>query len=130
MKSFSGSVILIFVLVFSISFFEAGVYAAGKKEKISPSRNTAAAQEPAGKEAGLYNAKCAACHGALGEGSAKIAKMLKLDEAQLKLAGSKASDADLLKALLDGKAKMPGFKGKISDDEAKGLIKYIRTFKK
>ncbi|MBI3016572.1 MAG: cytochrome c [Deltaproteobacteria bacterium] len=42
----------------------------------------------------------------------------------------KASDSDLLKALLDGRAKMPSFKGKISDDEATKLIQYLRTFKK
>jgi len=92
-----------------------------------------AAGASAGDEAGLYKAKCASCHGGAGEGSAKIAKMLKLDEAKLALASAKtqkASDGALLKVLLEGKEKMPSYKGKISDEEAKKLIQYIRTLKK
>ena len=134
MKSFLGSLVLSLVLLVSFSVFAGGV-SAGKEEKISKSsgRSTAAAGATAGDEAGLYKAKCASCHGANGEGSAKIAKMLKLEESKLQLTSEgtkKALDSDLLKALLDGRAKMPGFKGKISDDEAKKLIQYLRTFKK
>ena len=126
MKSFSGSNIARFVLMLSVFIFVSEVSAAAKKDKISN-------REPAGAEASLYKAKCASCHGALGEGSAKIAKMLKLDEVKLALtspATQKASDADLLKVLVEGRANMPGFKGKISDEEAKSLIKYVRTLKK
>ena len=113
MKPFLGSLILSLVLLFSIVVFAGGA--------------------AAGDESGLYKAKCAFCHGAVGEGSAKIAKMFKLEGAKLQLRGEatkKASDADLLKVLLGGRGKMPGFKCKISDDEAKKLIQYLRTFKK
>lgn len=135
MKSFLGSLVLSLVFLFSISVFAGGDSTAGKEEKVSKAttgRSTAAAITTS-EEAGLYKAKCASCHGAAGEGSEKIAKMLKLDEASLQLtsaATKKASDADLLKVLLDGRGKMPSFKGKVSDDEAKKLIQYLRTFKK
>lgn len=107
MTSFLGSMVLNLVLLFSIAVFA--------------------------NEAEIYKAKCASCHGAAGEGSANIAKMLKLEKAKLQLTGTatkKASDADLLKVLLNGRGKMPEFKGKIADDEAKKLIQYLRKFKK
>ncbi len=114
--------------------FASGEPAFAKKTK-KASRETASATAPAvsSETEKLFKAKCASCHGAAGEGSAKIAKMLKLEEAKLTLnsaATQKASDEDLLKTLLEGKEKMPSFKGKVTDDEAKKLIHYIRTFKK
>ena len=122
------------VLLFLMSFVAGGDSASAKKEE-PLKRAPAGAASTAGAEeaAGVYKAKCASCHGASGEGSAKIAKMLKLDEAQLALKGAevqKASDEALLKVLLDGKGKMPSYKGKVSDEEAKKLIQYLRTFKK
>ena len=40
------------------------------------------------------------------------------------------SDADLTGAITNGKGKMPGFKGKLTDAQIKDLVGYIRTLKK
>ncbi|MBI2608742.1 MAG: cytochrome c [Deltaproteobacteria bacterium] len=128
-------VVLSVVLLFSVSVFSAGTNAASQKDKMSKSKiqSTAASRTPASEETiALYKSKCASCHGTLGEGSPKMAKMFKLEEEKLKLTGDgikKASDAVLVQAVLQGKGKMPGYKGKISEDDAKKLVQYMRTFK-
>ncbi len=40
------------------------------------------------------------------------------------------SDADLNAAITNGKGKMPAYKGKLTDAQISGLVKYIRTLKK
>jgi cytochrome c6 len=39
------------------------------------------------------------------------------------------SDADLTALIDNGKGKMPGFKGKLSDDEIGAVAKYVKTLK-
>ncbi len=78
--------------------------------------------------AAVYKAKCASCHGPDGKGETSIGKSMKL-----KSLGSadvqKTSDADLTKVIADGKGKMPAYKAKLSADEIKAVVAYIRTFK-
>ncbi|OGP04440.1 MAG: hypothetical protein A2Z91_00530 [Deltaproteobacteria bacterium GWA2_38_16] len=86
-----------------------------------------------GAGADLYKGKCASCHGKAGEGSAALAKMLKVDNAKLALNSAttqKLSNAELLKVTSDGRGKMPAYKGKLKDDELKQLVDFIRTLKK
>ena len=86
-----------------------------------------------GAQEALYKTKCASCHGLKGVGSAKLAKMMKVEEGKLNLAGAdvqKISDEALLKTLLEGQGKMPAYKTKITTEEAKKLIQYIRSFNK
>lgn len=72
-----------------------------------------------------YKAKCAMCHGADGMGKPAMGtKDLGSPDIQ------KMSDADLTGALTNGKGKMPGYKGKLTDDQINDLVKYIRTLKK
>jgi mono/diheme cytochrome c family protein len=71
-----------------------------------------------------YKAKCAGCHGADGSKSMMGAKPLSGAEVQA------MSDADLTKDITDGKGKMPGYKGKLTDAQIGDLVKYIRTLKK
>jgi cytochrome c6 len=78
--------------------------------------------------AAVYKAKCATCHGADGKGETSIGKSMKLKS----LAAAdvqKTTDADLAKVISDGKGKMPAYKGKLSADEIKALVTYIRTLK-
>jgi mono/diheme cytochrome c family protein len=42
----------------------------------------------------------------------------------------KASDADLIAAVTNGKGKMPANKGKLTDAQIKAAIAYIRTLQK
>jgi mono/diheme cytochrome c family protein len=65
--------------------------------------------------AATYTAKCKMCHGASGEKN---------------FANLGASGADLAKIVTDGKGKMPAYKGKLSDDDIKAVVAYIKTLKK
>ena len=75
--------------------------------------------------ADTYKAKCAMCHGADAKG--KMAGTHDWTSADVQ----KMSDADLTKVITDGKPpKMPAFKEKLSADQIKGLVTYIRSLKK
>lgn len=75
----------------------------------------------------LYKSKCQMCHGADGKGSAAGQKLGARDFHSPEVA--KESDADLIKVTKEGKGKMPKFEGKLTDDQIKGLIAYIRKMK-
>ena len=89
----------------------------------------AASAKPDGAK--LFAAKCTACHAKDGKGSKPMAKMFKLkDPEALSLtseAASKKTDAELAKAITDGRNKMPSFKGKLKDAEISALIGYVRS---
>jgi cytochrome c6 len=83
-----------------------------------------------GDAASLFKAKCAACHGADGSGNTTIGKKmqtpdLRSDEVQ------KQTDAQLIESTTNGKGKkMPAYKGKLTDDQIKQLVAYIRELAK
>jgi cytochrome c6 len=79
--------------------------------------------------ASLYKSKCAACHAADGSGDTPAGKAmsvvdLRSDEVQ------KMTDAQLIDATTNGKNKMPAYKGKLTDDQIKQLVGYIRQLAK
>jgi cytochrome c6 len=84
-----------------------------------------AADAPDG--AALYKAKCAMCHGADGKGQTAMGKNL-----HLKDLGSedvqKMKGEDIEKLIVNGKGKMPAYKGKMSEEEIDAVVKFIRTF--
>lgn len=77
----------------------------------------------------VYTAKCAACHGANGEGKAAIAKAMGVTMQPL---GSKEvqsmSDADLKKVITTGKGKMKAVAG-VTEKQADDVVAYLRTLK-
>lgn len=79
--------------------------------------------------AALYKAKCAMCHGVDGKGETSVGKSLKLRDL-----GSpevqKQTDAELFAITADGKGKMLGYKGKLTDAQIKDVVAFMRTFKK
>jgi cytochrome c6 len=75
----------------------------------------------------LYKSKCQVCHGADGKGSAAGQKMGVRSFSSPEVA--KMSDTELIEATKKGKGKMPAYDGKLTDDQIKGLIKFIRTLK-
>ena len=75
--------------------------------------------------AALYKSKCQMCHGADGKGTAAGQKMGARDFHSPEVA--KQSDADMAKITKEGKGKMPKFEGKLTDDQIKELVKYIRS---
>ena len=77
----------------------------------------------------LYKSKCAMCHGATGAGDTPMGKKI-----AVKPLGSpevqKKTDADLLNVIAKGRAKMPAFAAKLSEEQIKQLVKVIRGFAK
>jgi len=79
--------------------------------------------------ADLYKAKCALCHGADGLAATPMAKklnVLSFKAPEMK----KASDAQFLASTKNGKGKMPGYSGKLTDAQIKDVVLYIRTLQK
>ena len=79
--------------------------------------------------ADLYKSKCQSCHGPGGvpsEGMAKAMGMKPLPGADVQ----GMSDSDLTAAITNGKGKMKGFKGTLTDAQIKDLVTYVRTLKK
>jgi cytochrome c6 len=79
--------------------------------------------------ADVFKAKCASCHGASGAGDTAMGKSMKLkDLGSAEVQGQ--SDADITNVIANGKKPMPGYKGKLTDDQITDLVKHIRTLKK
>lgn len=79
--------------------------------------------------ADVFNSKCAPCHGANGLAATPAGKALKA--ASFKSAAAvKASDAELIATVHSGRNKMPSFQGKLTDDQIKSVVAYIRTLQK
>jgi mono/diheme cytochrome c family protein len=78
---------------------------------------------------------CAQCHGATGKGDTKMGRMLNaMDLTDTKKQAS-FTDAQAAVAIKDGvkqngKTTMKAFAGKLTDDEIKALVAYVRTLKK
>lgn len=75
----------------------------------------------------LYKSKCQVCHGADGKGSVAGQKIGVKDFHSPEI--QKQSDAELFDATKQGKGKMPAYDKKLTDDQIKQLIKYIRSMK-
>jgi cytochrome c6 len=79
--------------------------------------------------AGDFKAKCAMCHGADGAGSTATGKALKVRDLASPDVQSQ-TDAQLADIVTNGKNKMPAYKGKLTDDQIKGLVAYVRGLAK
>ncbi len=76
----------------------------------------------------LYKAKCASCHGADGKGDTAIGKKMAV-KSFTDPEVAKNSDQTWVDITKKGKGKMPGYDGKLTDDQIKDLVKYIRGLK-
>ena len=99
--------------------------AASPAKKSEGSSGAAAAKDPATEA--LYKSKCQMCHGVDGKGSPAGQKLGVKDFKSPEVA--KQSDSELFDATKKGKGKMPPFDGKLTDDQMKALVKYIRSLK-
>ena len=78
---------------------------------------------------------CAQCHGTTGKGDTKMGKMLNAMDLTDAKKQSSFTDAQAAAAIKDGikqngKTTMKAFGGKLSDDEIKALVAYVRKLKK
>jgi mono/diheme cytochrome c family protein len=86
---------------------------------------SAAAQDAAA----LYKAKCASCHAADGSGDTPVGKKMgvkSFSDPEV----AKNTDAAWIDATKKGKNKMPAYDGKLTDDQIKGLVTFIRGLAK
>ena len=74
--------------------------------------------------AATYKAKCAMCHGPEGKGGRMGTKDFASPEIK------SMSDAQLAEVITKGKGKMPAYGGKLSEEDIKGLVTYIRGLAK
>jgi len=72
--------------------------------------------------AATFQAKCAVCHGKDGKGQNPMGQKLGVKD----LTVTKLSEADVAKTIADGRGKMTGFKGKLSDAEIRAMAAYVK----
>jgi mono/diheme cytochrome c family protein len=83
----------------------------------------------------IYTQKCASCHGKDGKAQTAMGKKLNMKDLTDPKVQAEGTDADWLKMTLDGvknaegKMIMPGYKDKVTPEEAKALVKICRDFK-
>ena len=82
-----------------------------------------------------WAANCAQCHGKGGAADTKMGKQLNakdLTDAKVQAAFSDAKATQSIKEGVKdgGKTTMKAFAGKLTDDEIKALVAYVRTLKK
>jgi cytochrome c6 len=77
----------------------------------------------------LYKAKCSACHGPDGKAGTSMAKTLGAHDFASPDVQNQ-TDEQLIAIVTNGKNKMPAYKGKLTDDQIKGLVAYIRDLAK
>lgn len=75
----------------------------------------------------LYKSKCQVCHGADGKGSAAGQKIGVKDFHAPDV--QKQTDAELFDITKQGKGKMPSYDKKLTDDQIKQLVQFIRSLK-
>jgi mono/diheme cytochrome c family protein len=78
---------------------------------------------------------CAQCHGADGKASTKMGKMLNAKDltdpkVQAEFTDAKATQSIKEGVKQNGKTTMKAFGGKLTDDEIKALVAYVRALKK
>ena len=75
----------------------------------------------------IWSQQCASCHGKDGSGNTMMGKKLGVKDYTKDQGFSDAEAANVIK---NGKGKMKGFKGKLSDADVKALVTYVRSLKK
>ena len=82
-----------------------------------------------------WDANCVQCHGKTGNADTKMGKTLSAKDLTDAKVQAGFTDADATKAIKEGvkqngKVTMKAFGGKLTDDEIKALVAYVRTLKK
>jgi cytochrome c6 len=72
-----------------------------------------------------FRTKCASCHGQDGGGS-EVGKSMNVPDLRSPEV-QKLPDAELAQVISDGKGGMPPFKGSLSEDQIRALVKQIRS---
>ena len=76
-----------------------------------------------------FKAKCAMCHGADGLASGGMGKMMNIPSVKSP-DFRKLSESEMIADTTNGKAKMPAYKGKLTDAQIKEVVAYMRSLEK
>jgi cytochrome c oxidase cbb3-type subunit 3 len=96
----------------------------------SSSRASSSAGPSVADAGAVFAARCVKCHGADGKGVEKYKKQGQKDFTDAAWQKSR-TDAQLTESINNGKGDfMPAWKGKLSADEIKGLVGYVRALGK
>lgn len=74
----------------------------------------------------LFQSHCAMCHGSDGRGNTPAGKALKAPDFH-DPAAMKMTDAELTTIIGKGEGKMPAYENKLSTNEIRSLVAYIRV---
>lgn len=82
-----------------------------------------------------WDRQCAKCHGKTGAADTKIGSKLGVRDLTDPKVQSSFTDQEAFKDIKNGikeggRTKMPGYDGKLSDDEIHALVTYVRSLKK
>lgn len=80
--------------------------------------------------AALFAKNCAKCHGRDGRAKTFRGKIVGARDFTNAEWQSRVSDETLAASITNGRGSMPSFKKKLSDEEIKSLVNYVRKFKK
>lgn len=83
----------------------------------------------------LWDANCVQCHGKTGAADTKMGKTLNAKDLTDSAVQAAFTDAKATQSIKEGvkengKTTMKAFGGKLTDDEIKSLVAYVRTLKK
>jgi len=85
-----------------------------------------ASADEAGKK--VYQRDCQSCHGPDGAGNPQLAKALQVAIPPVTGVALKQKDnAEILHIIAEGKGKMPGFTKKLSAEEQRQVLEYMKT---
>lgn len=133
MKKFVQSAVLFATLCLCVGYIASpsrAVVSAQERQEKKEAETTP--QEQLAQTKALFNEKCARCHGEDGRGETRDGKMLDApnftDEKWW--AEEDKGDEHFVNFITNGKDGMPAFGKKLSNEEIKALVSYVRRFKK
>jgi cytochrome c6 len=77
----------------------------------------------------IFNQMCVGCHGPDGKSQTDMGKQVQAADLT-STAIQKLTDSSLSRVVENGKEKMPAFKDKLSSDEIKSVVAYVRQLPK
>ena len=76
-----------------------------------------------------FKAKCAMCHGADGLATGPMGKMMNIPSVKSP-DFRKLTESEMIADTTNGKAKMPAYKGKLTDAQIREVVAYMRSLEK
>jgi mono/diheme cytochrome c family protein len=112
----------LWLILIASAALSAGGLAAGCKRRAAPGDSRAEARE-------LFDSNCAKCHGRDGRGGVPAAEGLPPPRNFVDAAyQASRSDAELARAIREGKGQMPPFAALFDDAQLASMVSYIRGF--